>query len=515
MRAFFLSISCCVMIFATDPLMKFRKGEEAFKARELANAQTLFQEFIKESPYEIEVRKAWYYLTLVSQLQSHYHEAIARANITLERYSTHQDKIELRIITGECLYKVNAHARAAVLLAEIAKVAKGDAFQYRIAKTLGFINHEARRYQAAIQNLRTALNHAEKLNATDATDKFEIHRRLGLMYADDITQTEGAVKHLQSAIALGEKSHEREVKNLLLTLRKVSLRRINRLSGLPDDTIADIRVDGDDIYVATWSGGLVRFLRSRERLEKISLPSPQLRGLYVDFDDIYVASYDGVYRLQKKSGKITTLSDEDGELKLGQKTIKDDRYIYFSTLNRGLIQYDTIKRKITRLAKSSWVGSNQVYAIDADIDHVAVGTVDRGAVILNKKSGEATHIGPGENGLRSENVKAIALDGRYVHIGTHNDGVYTFDLEQKKLTRLNLEIPFPSAFARRDHELFIGTSGQGVRVLNRNDMSVERLSAVEGLASNEVQILRVEGDFLWIGYMESGIDVLYRPQREK
>jgi hypothetical protein len=144
-----------------------------------------------------------------------------------------------------------------------------------------------------------------------------------------------------------------------------------------------------------------------------------------------------------------------------------------------------------------------------------VGTLDQGAVIRHKPSGEIIRITVGESGLRSENIKAIQLDGRYVHIGAHNDGVYTYDLQLRTLKRLDLEIPFPSAFARRDHELFIGTSGQGVRVLNRNDMKVEKLSAAEGLSSNEVQILRIEGDFIWIGYLESGIDVVYRPQKEK
>jgi hypothetical protein len=29
-----------------------------------------------------------------------------------------------------------------------------------------------------------------------------------------------------------------------------------------------------------------------------------------------------------------------------------------------------------------------------------------------------------------------------------------------------------------------------------------------------VQMLRVEGEFLWIGYLENGIDVLYRPSQK-
>jgi ligand-binding sensor domain-containing protein len=460
------------------------------------------------------VRKAWYYLAVSSADLGHYHEAIARANITLDRYPGHQDRLELKVLTGECLYRVNAHARAEKILADAARSVKDGYLRFRIDRTRGMIAYEGRQFATATTLLKAAIRLHEK-KPVAAADAFLVYKTLGKIYAEDQLQIEAAAQNLQNAIALGDQLQSSEVKGLRALLRKISLTRIDKLNGLPDNSIADIRVDGDDIYVATWGAGMVRYLRSQDKLEKISLPSPQLRGLYVDFDDIYVTSYDGVYRIAKKTGKVSALSDEAGELKLGQKTIKDDRYIYFSTLNRGLIQYDTIKKKIVTLGKNSWVGSNQVYAIDADFDYVAVGTLDQGAAIHNKKTGETIRIMTGEGGLRSENVKAVLLDGRYVYVGAHNDGVYVFDMQQKRLTRLNAELPFPSAFARRENEIYIGTSGQGIRILDRNTMSMEKLSAVEGLSSNEVQILRIEGDFLWVGYLENGIDVVYRPQRER
>lgn len=509
-----ISLLAAAPVFTADPLVKYRAAVEKFEAKKYGDAQKLFNEFVTENPYEPEVKKSWYYMALASEAQGHYHEAITRANITLERYPGHSDRLELRVLTGECLYKVNAHARAEKILTDTARTVKEGKLRYRIDKTLGLIAYEARLLPKAATHLKAALRIYEKSPA-GLTDAFTAYKILGMIYADDAMQIEAAATSLTAAIQIGEAEKNPEVKTLKVLLRKLSLRRIDKLNGLPDNSIADIRVDGDDIYVATWGAGLVRYIRSQDKLEKISLPSPQLRGIYVDFDEIFVTSFDGVYRIAKKTGKTSALSDDSGELKLGQKTIKDDRYIYFSTLNRGLIQYDTIKKKVVTLGKNSWVGSNQVYAIDADVDYIAVGTLDQGAAIHNKKTGETFRIMTGEGGLRSENVKAVLLDGRYVYVGSHNDGVYVYDVRDKKLTKLKMDLPFPSAFARRDNEIFIGTSGQGIRILDRNDNSVEKLSAIEGLSSNEVQILRVEGDFLWIGYLENGIDVVYRPQREK
>jgi len=512
--ALLLCFFCLVLpLFAGDPLEKYRDGVGAFEKKKYGEAQKYFTQFIAEHPYEAEVRKAWYYLSLTAAAQGSCHEAITRANITLDRYPAHADRLELRVLSGECLYRVDAHARAEKILTDTAKQVKEDILIFRIEKTLGFIKHDARLHAQAALHLKNALRLRAKSAPVDA-DLLRIYSYLGKIYADDALQVEAAAGYLTQAIAVAETLKSPEVRSLRILLQKISLRRIDKINGLPDNSIADIRVDGDDIYVATWGAGLVRYLRSQDRLEKIPLPSPQLRGLYVDFEDIYVTSFDGVYHISKKTGKSTALSDANGQLKLGQKTIKDDRFIYFSTLNRGLIQYDSIRKKVVTLGKDSWVKSNQVYAIDADVDYITVGTLDQGALIHNKKTGETVQITTGEGALRSENVKAVLLDGRFVYIGAHNDGVYVYDMAQKKLKRLEAELPFPSAFARRDHEIFIGTSGQGIRILNRNDNSIEKLSAVEGLSSNEVHILRIEGEFLWVGYLENGIDVVYRPAKK-
>ncbi|AFM11086.1 tetratricopeptide repeat protein [Turneriella parva] len=513
-RSILIFIVAAAPLAAVADLRKYHDAVGRYEAREYDQAVKLFVEFVAENPYEPEVKKSWFYLANALAEQGKCNEAVARANIALERYPAHPDRHELRVITGECLYQMNAHSRADRLLADTRKQANIESLHYRIDMYRGFIAYDARSFAPATKLYKSAIAFATKFGFEDR-NLFRVYRDLGTMLARDPLQTESAVEYLSRAIQLSAKYKPGEAGALRLALRRISLRRIDKLNGLDDNSIADIRVDGDDVYIATWGAGLVRYTRSADKLEKIKLPSPQLRGLYADFDELYVTSFDGVYRYSKKTGETESLSDEAGALKLGQKTIKDDRYVYFSTLNRGLIQYDTIKRKVVTLGKDSWVGSNQVYALDADLDYIVVGTLDHGAVIYHKKTGEVQRITVGEGLLRSENVKAVLLDGRYVYIGAHNDGVYVYDIQQKKLTPIKAELPFPSAFARRDHEIFIGTSGQGLRVLDRNTNSLNRMTAVEGLSSNEIQILRIEGDFLWIGYLENGIDVVYRPAKEK
>lgn len=511
MLPFFLLLSPALA--AADKLEKYHAAQAAYEARRYAQSFELFSEFIQENPYEPEVRKAWFYMTSALAAQGKCHEAIARANITLDRYPAHPDKAELLVITAECLYQVNAHKRAEQTLSTLRRIEEMPSLAYRAERLRGMIAYDARAYARAEKHYRASLRYAAKLRLKDAS-LLRVNGDLGRICAGDPLRIEEAVTFLTRAVELAETFDPAQARSLRTLLRRLSLRRIDKLNGLDDNSIADIRVDGDDVYVATWGGGLVRYTRSQDKLAKIPLPSAQLRGLYVDFDAIYAATYDGIFRISKKTGKVEPIQAAQGTLRLAQKIIKDDRYIYCSTLSRGLIRYDSIKKAVTIFGKDSWVQSDQVYAIDADLEYVAVGTLDQGALLYHKASGDTIQISTGENGLRSENVKAVLLDGRYVYIAAHNDGVYVYDLQQKKLRRLEAEIPFPSALARRENEIFIGTSGQGVRVLDRNTGKIERITAVEGLSSNEVQMLRVEGEFLWIGYLEKGIDVLYRPSQK-
>ena len=245
--ALFLTFSSAA--WPADPLEKYRDGVSAFEKKKFGDAQKLFNEFITEHPYEAEVRKAWYYLSLTAAAQGNCHEAITRANITLDRYPAHIDRIELRVLTGECLYRVDAHARAEKILNETGKQTKDNVLKYRIEKTLGFIKHDARLHAQAALHLKNALQLRAKSAPADA-DLLRIYSYLGKIYADDALQVEAAAGYLAQAIAVAETLKSPELRSLRILLQKISLRRIDKINGLPDNSIADIRVDEPQVDLA-------------------------------------------------------------------------------------------------------------------------------------------------------------------------------------------------------------------------------------------------------------------------
>ena len=67
--------------------------------------------------------------------------------------------------------------------------------------------------------------------------------------------------------------------------------------------------------------------------------------------------------------------------------------------------------------------------------------------------------------------------------------------------------------ARREHEIWVGTSGHGIFIFDRKTEKVKNLRAIEGLSSNDISHIQVESDYVWIGYLEAGIDIFYEPLR--
>jgi tetratricopeptide (TPR) repeat protein len=492
----------------TDPLKDYTAGLAEYDKKEYEKAGELLKKFVKEQPYEFEVREAWFRLAEVSRMMKRYNEAIATYNIVLHRYPSGIRTKIIHLRSGEMHYKIGAHNRAENLLKEYLKTEKDNKTMHRRAYTiLAKLYDDNRRFSVAVEMYNKALLLPQEKEEAPFLTEAEIHSRTGTILLNELDKPDLAFDHIKKAISKG---HQNSV-NLKALLRKITLRHLDTENGLPDDAVADIKTDGDDIWVATWGGGVVRFSRSFGNFKRIKLPSAQTRSIHIDHDAVYIATYDGIFVFDKKSERISNLTAEKSLGSLAQKVLKDDRHLYFTTLSKGVIKYDLIRKNTEMLASESFVKTAQVYSLDADLKHVVFGTLEKGVVLLNKESGQTEYINRQNGQLKRNNVKAVLLDGRYLWIGVHNDGVYRYDTELKTIKRFDWSIPFPSVITKREKEIWIGTSGQGIRIFNQETETLESLRSIEGLYSNEIHHIQVEGDYIWIGYLDNGIDVFYRP----
>ncbi|MDH4263244.1 MAG: tetratricopeptide repeat protein [Spirochaetia bacterium] len=518
---FIVLTSFASLTSAPNPTLKYYKAVKLFEHDRLNDAEKYFLEFIEEQPFEYEIRDAIFYLGEIQRKNGKYENAVSYYNKLDSRFPHSRHRTNLFYLYGECYFHLNLISRSSENFKEYLSKAgdpslnpayyiNGNQYMAKISEIYRDWKSAIDYYQQALLVLDPYMKKSvkdKKLFKIIKDQKRDIYYSLGLLYAEKFLNQELAHTYLTGAVELGQTMTQ----PLSFLLRRLTILHIGKENGLPDDAISDLAVDGDDVWISTWGGGLIRFSRSSGKYTAIPLPSTQLRNLYVDFEYVYISSYDGIYIFDKKSSRSLHLAKNEKTFTLAQKVVKDDRVIYFSTLSDGVIEYDIIKKTITVLDENSYVGSRQVYSIDANHQYLAFGTLDKGAIIKDKTTGDIHYVNVENNKLAGNNIKSLMIDGRYVWIGVHKYGIYRYDIKTKDCKFYDWGIPYPSTFSMRGRMLWIGTSGNGIRIYDREKKTLEKLTVIEGLSSNEVHLLKMEGNYVWIGYLDQGIDVLYNP----
>ncbi|MFC1714054.1 two-component regulator propeller domain-containing protein [Candidatus Poribacteria bacterium] len=157
--------------------------------------------------------------------------------------------------------------------------------------------------------------------------------------------------------------------------------------------------------------------------------------------------------------------------------------------------------------------------------------LDEGAGLLNLTSaivdGDRVWLGR-ENGLRIYNTKkrkpdksipipaelsekkitAIAMDGRYLWVGTR-EGLHRRNRQTgvwKVFTKsYGLASDYVSCLAVGDQKIWVGSSDRGVSAYDRNSGQWRTFAAQDGLVDNNVRAIAVDGKYVWFGTFSGGV----------
>ena len=151
--------------------------------------------------------------------------------------------------------------------------------------------------------------------------------------------------------------------------------------------------------------------------------------------------------------------------------------------------------------------TRKIFSLAASKDFLAFGTVDNGCILKNKSTGKVTYINQ-KSGLKDNNIKALAFQGKILWLATHYGGIYKYDLERKRLSPVNWKIPYPTSIIVDDGFLIIGSNGGGVFLADPVPSELINISKKSALLSNDIQLIRKEKNNLWIGYLDKGIEVI-------
>ena len=94
--------------------------------------------------------------------------------------------------------------------------------------------------------------------------------------------------------------------------------------------------------------------------------------------------------------------------------------------------------------------------------------------------------------------------GNHIYLGSFNKGIFSFDMSGKKFAKVNgFEHNLIMTIDGQDNQLFVGTNGQGLKVLSLEDGSIEVISHKEkarnSISSNTITAFLYDNGIRWIG----------------
>lgn len=310
--------------------------------------------------------------------------------------------------------------------------------------------------------------------------------------------------------------------------RVVRWRYLRKEHGLADDSISDIEFDGDDVWVATWLGGISRFTRStgsvvRFRASKSGLVSNLVRSLAVGQSRVWAATYAGLSYYSKALGVWKTVDTVAGlRWQRIKKALLYDKKLWVATIAHGLSVLDLRTGEWVTYKKRDGLPGNNIVTLCATPGSVWAGTVAGGIGRLDLKSGRWTVYRKGGAGrLPTNNVKSIAFDGTRVWFGTHGHGAVSctekgtaWRLYNAGNSGLRSNYVYSLAVSPAGR-VWMGMLEGGAASFDPLNNKWETYGIRDGLPSNDITIIAFEGRYVWFGTLNGGVAVLLSDEREK
>ncbi len=242
---------------------------------------------------------------------------------------------------------------------------------------------------------------------------------------------------------------------------------ISKKNGLSDDSVTDIKIIGDNIWVATVNGGLNLINQTKLKVlnSDIGLSSPNVNSFYCD---------------------------SDNSLLIGT--------------NKGLFR---ASNECTSVVKYNFLADKHIYAINRDKKgNLFVGTRLFGLFVVNK-NGKIVANYNSKNKLKKDFVRAIFVDeNNSLYVGTNVGGVAIIKGDSvRHITKQDGLSNELTAFIHKakDGRLWIGTSGGGVNIL-LDDKVVEVIDSSNGLKGNIISSIYEDSDgVIWLSVNGGGL----------
>ena len=242
---------------------------------------------------------------------------------------------------------------------------------------------------------------------------------------------------------------------------------------LSEDDIWSIEeLDNDTLLLGTVSG-LKYFSRKANSTVKLDLPSTIVKSIRKTAESQFLVGTEaGLYLVNNHIPRQIFLETGLSSCNHITSIIREDKNIYWFSTADGLGKIDIRTMK------------PEIYRMPEDISN-------------------------------SNFFICLTRVGNHIYLGSFNKGIFSFDMSGKKFAKVNgFEHNLIMTIDGQDNQLFVGTNGQGLKVLSLEDGSIEVISHKEkarnSISSNTITAFLYDNGIRWIGTQFGGIS--YTPR---
>ncbi len=283
--------------------------------------------------------------------------------------------------------------------------------------------------------------------------------------------------------------------------------------GLKDSNISCLRVDGDDLWVGTWNGGVARYSLSGGTSDPFPQP-PFSRSIEAADRRVWIGTTEGLSWYGKGTGRWGTEPDPAADHPYSIQVLRGlSSGLYVGTLGDGLLRQGD--GGWTPVSDGSLPGRFvTALAEDPVRGWLLIGTMNIGLVILDQKTGAMSTLAEAVPSFTSENITTIlpARDGT-IWLGTYGEGLAAWKPETGRVqyyTRENgpqVGDNWILSSCETDRAVYFGSFGGGVSILSKSDGSWRRIGIRDGLASMDVAAIAWKAPRVFFGTLGGGVSV--------
>ena len=314
-------------------------------------------------------------------------------------------------------------------------------------------------------------------------------------------------------------------------------------NGLPSSKIIEhsLVVDDDYVWVAT-AGGLSRYDLKKEVWTTFTrspltrtLRESKVYAIAAEGRYVWLGTTNGLHRYDKQTDRwfaprLKEVDDEEDDTSSITCLTIDEKYAWLGT-NNGVLRYDKAGNRWERYTVENGLPSNTIRDLDVRGYDLWIST-DRGVATFNRLSDDPnaweSHTqaleveGMGDDKkyaqtLLSDDVRCVAVGEKLVWFGT-DKGTCRYDREKKTWEALTTDLDKignqnkltdTSVIVIDEADIWFGTD-KGATKYNVESGDFVTYTRSDGLASDVVTCIALNGEEIWFGSADAGVTQLDR-----